>query len=161
MTVTVRVATEADLAAVAEVGRRTWPATYEPFTGPDYVTRGLAQWWSDDAIRRGLADDRTLVAEDESGAVVGMAGFAPTEDILILWKLYIVPEAQGSGAGTALLRKVIADATGQYRALRLEYLDGNNRAAAFYGRNGFTYLMRETDPAGGPDSVWMELPLPT
>jgi GNAT superfamily N-acetyltransferase len=155
VTITVRVAAEADLAAIAHVGHRTWHATYEPFAGKDYVARGLARWWSGQALRRGL--DHTLVAEDASGTVVGMASFAPDDDVLIVWKLYVLPEAQGSGAGTALLRKVIADATDRFRAVRLEYVDGNDHAATFYARHGFTYLKRESDPDGGPDSVWMEL----
>ena len=154
MTVTVRPATEADLPAIADVGRRTWPATYEPFTGPDYVARGLARWWSEEALRRGLP--RTLVAEDEAGQVIAMASYAPDGDALILWKLYVVPEAQGTGAGTALLHRVIADAAERYTAVRLEYLDGNDHAARFYERNGFTFLKREPGPDGGPDSMWME-----
>jgi GNAT superfamily N-acetyltransferase len=162
MTVTVRKATDADLAAIADVGRRTWPATYEPFTGPDYVARGLARWWSEDALRRGL--ERTVVAADASGAVIGMASFAADGDVLILWKLYVLPEAQGTGAGTALLHRVITDASGHYAAVRLEYLDGNDHAAGFYERNGFTFLKGESDPDGGPDAMWMERPdgpLPT
>jgi GNAT superfamily N-acetyltransferase len=154
MTVSIRKATEADVEAITDIGRRTWPATYEPFAGPDYVARGLARWWSDDAIRRGL--DNTLVAEDASGTVIGMASFAPSGDILILWKLYVLPEAQGIGAGTALLHRVITDASERYTAVRLEYIDGNDRAARFYERNGFTFLKRESDPVGGLDSIWME-----
>ncbi|HEX5404424.1 MAG TPA: GNAT family N-acetyltransferase [Pseudonocardiaceae bacterium] len=156
MTITVRMATDDDVAAIIDVGHRTWPATYEPFTGPEYVADGLARWWSAEAIRRGIT--RTVVAEDPTGAIVGMASYAPNDDILILWKLYVVPEAQGTGAGSALIRKVITDASGRYRAVHLEYLDGNNHAAEFYARNGFTYLKRETDPDGGPDSIWLARP---
>jgi ribosomal protein S18 acetylase RimI-like enzyme len=154
--VTVRVATSADADAVAAVGRRTWPPTYEPLAGPEYVADGLARYWSAEAVHRGLADNRTLVAQTDDGTVVGMAGFAPQDDVLVLWKLYVLPEAQGTGAGTALLRRVIADATSRYRAVRLEYVAGNDRAAAFYARHGFTFLRREPDADGGPDVVWLE-----
>ena len=156
MPITVRVATDSDADAVAAVGRLTWPPTYEPLAGTSYVEEGLARWWSDKAVRRGLAGGRTLVAETESGGVVGMAGFAPDSDVLILWKLYVLPEAQGTGAGSALLNRVIADAAGRYRAVRLEYVAGNERAAAFYARHGFVFLGREADSSGGPDVVWME-----
>ncbi|HEX5116844.1 MAG TPA: GNAT family N-acetyltransferase [Pseudonocardiaceae bacterium] len=159
MPITVRMATEADLAAIADIGRRTWHATYEPFAGPEYVARGLAHWWSDEALRRGLP--RALIAEDASATAVGMASCAPDGDVLIVWKLYVLPESQGTGAGTALLRRVIADAGGHYAAVRLEYLDGNDTAARFYERNGFTFLRRESSPDRDPDSVWLERPLPT
>ena len=38
--VLVRRATEADLEAVLYVGHRTWPTTYEPIAGADYVAMG-------------------------------------------------------------------------------------------------------------------------
>ncbi len=156
MSVTVRVTTAADADAVAAVGHQTWPPTCEPLAGAEYVEHGLARWWSDEAVRRGLADDRTLVAVAESGAVAGIAGFAPDGDVLIRWKLYVLPRAQGTGAGTALLERVIAEATGRYRAVRLEYVAGNDRAAAFCARNGFAFLRREPDADGGPDVVWLQ-----
>jgi ribosomal protein S18 acetylase RimI-like enzyme len=156
MAVTVRPATDEDVPAITAIGHRTWQATYEPFAGADYVAKGLARWWSQDVIRAALGG--TLVAENGAGSVIGMASCSPSDDALIIWKLYVLPEAQGSGAGSALLRRVITDAGHRYRSVRLEYLDGNDRAAGFYARNGFRYLKRESDPDGGPDSVWLERP---
>ena len=49
--VLVRRATDADLEAVQNVGHRTWPTTYEPIAGADFVAMGLAKWWSVEAIR--------------------------------------------------------------------------------------------------------------
>ncbi|WP_328614045.1 GNAT family N-acetyltransferase [Amycolatopsis sp. NBC_00355] len=150
----IRAAVEGDLPAIAEVGHRTWPPTYEPLAGKEYVADGLARWWSGDLLRQAL--ERTLVAEDTSGEIIGMTSFGPVEDVLIVWKLYVVPEAQGSGAGTALLRKVIDTAKGHHRAVRLAHIEGNDRAAKFYAHHGFTHLKREPDTNGGPDSVWLE-----
>lgn len=40
MSSVVRTADESDLNAVLAVGHRTWPATYPPITGEDYVATG-------------------------------------------------------------------------------------------------------------------------
>jgi len=152
--VRIRAAVEDDLIAIAEVGHRTWPPTYEPLAGKEYVANGLARWWSADLLRQAL--ERTLVAENAAGEIVGMTSFGPVDDVLIVWKLYVVPEAQRSGAGTALLRKVIDTAQERHLAVRLAHIAGNGRAAKFYARHGFTYLKLESDADGGPDSVWLE-----
>ncbi|GAB3165635.1 hypothetical protein GCM10027258_88730 [Amycolatopsis stemonae] len=152
----IRRAVEADVTAIAAVGHRTWPPTYEPLAGKDYVANGLARWWSGDLLRQAVA--RTFVAEDAAGEIVGMTSFGPVDDVLVVWKLYVVPEAQGTGAGSALLRKVLGDAAGRHRAVRLAHIAGNERAAKFYAHHGFTYLRRESDADGGPDSVWLERP---
>jgi hypothetical protein len=46
--VEVRPALAADVAAIREIGRQTWPATYS-FAGDDYVAHGLARRWSREA----------------------------------------------------------------------------------------------------------------
>jgi len=41
--------------------------------------------------------------------------------------------------------------------VRLEYVDGNERAAGFYSAKGFAELRREPgERPGWPESVWME-----
>lgn len=70
MTAQVRAAAADDIAAIREVGRTTWPATYS-FAGDDYVATGLATWWSDTALQRSIEETTVLVAVD-SGQVVGV-----------------------------------------------------------------------------------------
>jgi GNAT superfamily N-acetyltransferase len=145
--------------AVVSVGTLSWPATYAPLAGKEYVERGLAKWWSREGTLRSIEAGNITVAELD-GAIVGMAGVGPGTEARILWKLYVLPTAQGHGVGTALLNDVLdrARADGE-QAVRLEYLDGNHRAAGFYQSQGFQPLGRQSDPDGGPDSMWMELRL--
>ena len=89
-----------------------------------------------------------------------MTGVGPGDNCLIVWKLYVVPEMQGAGVGSALLSQVVEAArNADERTIRLEYVEGNTRAAAFYAAKGFTETDRQVDPNGGPASVWMELAL--
>ncbi|KQW52972.1 hypothetical protein ASC77_01305 [Nocardioides sp. Root1257] len=153
MTLEVRGATRDDVPAIRAVGELTWPSTYS-FAGPDFVAHGLATWWSDEAVLRSLTTTSTLVAVLD-GQVVGVGNIDLHRDPPTIWKLYVVPAAQGTGAGSALLRALVGLADGA--TVTLEYVDGNDRAAAFYARQGFVEVRREAPQVdGGPATVWME-----
>ncbi|WP_377322969.1 GNAT family N-acetyltransferase [Pimelobacter simplex] len=156
--VTVRRAGAADVAAVREVGLRTWPATYTALAGADYVRTGLEQWWSVARTEQAIGAGRVLVAERD-GEVVGMAAYTTDGDVLDLWRLYVVPEAHRTGAGRALMDAVLAGPARDLRVVRLAHMDGNTVARAFYERMGFVETHRSADEIGGPDNVWMERPV--
>jgi len=87
--------------------------------------------------------------------VVATGNIDLRHDVPIVWKLYVVPPAQGTGVGSALIRELLAVADG--RPVRLEYIDGNDKAAAFYARHGFVEVRREpNDEPGWPAQVWVE-----
>ena len=156
--VLVRRAVEDDLDAILSVGHRTWPPTYEPIAGADYVAMGLAKWWTEDATIPAIRAGRVTVAELD-GEVVGLASVGPHQSHLVLWKLYVLPEHQGRGIGSALFDSVVARARGHYSQIRATYLEGNKSAQTFYRRKGFVEVDRESGCEGIPDSVWMELVL--
>jgi GNAT superfamily N-acetyltransferase len=151
----IRTAGRPDIDAIKDIGERTWPATYG-FAGHGYVRNGLDTWWSAEAIERSLRDTTVLVADTGDG-LLGVGNIDLRLEVPVIWKLYVVPEAQGTGAGTALIAALLERAPG--RAVRLEYVDGNDRAAQFYRRRGFAELRREpAERPGWPETVWMEHP---
>ena len=158
MAIIIRVADGNDLAAVLSVGRRTWPVTYEPIAGADYVAMGLAKWWTEDATIPAIRAGRVTVAEVD-GSVVGIAVVGPHENHLVLWKLYVLPAYQGKAIGSALMESVVAAAMGEHDQIRLSYLNGNTMAEAFYRGKGFVEISRESGGDGIPESVWMQLEL--
>ena len=156
--VMVRRATEADVDAVISVGHRTWPPTYGPIAGDDYVAMGLAKWWSAEATLSAIRAGRMTVAEvDEE--VVGVASAGPHESRLVLWKLYVLPERQGQGIGARLLEAVVEGARGVYPEIRLAYIDGNTQARDFYSHKGFVEVEREPGSGGLPETIWMARPV--
>jgi GNAT superfamily N-acetyltransferase len=158
MILTIRAADGNDLLSVLAVGRRTWPVTYGPITGPDYVAMGLAKWWTEDATIPAIRAGRVTVAELD-GTVVAMASVGPHEDYLVLWKLYVLPEHQGKGIGSALVESVVASAEGIHPEIRISYLTGNTLAEGFYRAKGFVEISREPGCDGVPESIWMQLKL--
>jgi GNAT superfamily N-acetyltransferase len=158
MSSSVRAATRQDVEAIRAIGLAAWPTTYE-FAGDDYVAHGIETWWSEDAVRRGLDTTVTLVAEPE-GRVVGMGNVDLRPAVPVIWKLYVLPGHQGAGIGGELLRALVAEVPAERGAVAIEYVDGNDRAAAVYARLGFREVRREpSDHEGWPDQVWAELPL--
>lgn len=156
--VLVRRPTEADVDAVMSVGHRTWPPTYGPIAGDDYVAMGLAKWWSAEATLTAIRAGRMTVAEVDD-VVVGVASAGPHEGRLVLWKLYVLPEHQGQGVGARLLEAVVEGARGVYPELRLAYIDGNTTARDFYSHKGFVEVEREPGSGGLPDNIWMARPV--
>ena len=159
MTVQVRRAVAADAQAVRDVGLRTWPATYAQIAGSEYVAQGLTRWWTDEAVGASIRRGGAFVAELD-GAVIGMAAAGERDGSPYLWKLYIVPERQGVGAGSALLAAVVDSLPADSTRLGLDYVEGNEQAAAFYRGKGFREIGRQPSPLGiGPDEILMELRL--
>ncbi|MFC3740588.1 GNAT family N-acetyltransferase [Paractinoplanes deccanensis] len=153
MSVKIRRANQGDIEAIISVGRQTWPRTYE-FAGAEYVSKGLATWWSAEAIQRTLETTTVLVADGEK-AIVGTGNIDLRPEVPVIWKLYVVPEMQGAGIGSALIDELVDVAAG--RPVRLEYTDGNAHAAGFYAAHGFVEVRREAnDQPGWPDAVWLE-----
>jgi GNAT superfamily N-acetyltransferase len=151
----VRLAVGDDHAGVLSVGHRTWLATYEPITGPEYVAMGLAKWWTSDVVTDSIRKGRTLVAVD-GGEVVGVATFGSQRGDFVLWKLYVLPGHHGQGIGTRLLEAVVERARdGGYPRVVLSHIEGNKAAARFYGKHGFVETHRESGGSGFPVSVWM------
>jgi ribosomal protein S18 acetylase RimI-like enzyme len=151
----IRPAVPDDLEAIQRIGHLTWPATYA-FAGDEYVAHGLATWWSREALLRSMSDTTVLVAID-GGELVGVGNIDLRSAIPVVWKLYVVPDVQRSGLGSALLTALIAEIPAGTEAVQLEYLDGNDRAARFYAAQGFRELRREPDEQPGwPDAVWVE-----
>lgn len=154
----IRKAEPADAEAVREVGLKTWPVAYDGLASPEFIVDGLAQWWSPEAVDRGIRTGITLIALEE-GQVVGMVGLGREGDFWVMWKLYVLPEYQGCGVGKALLDAAIAALPEGTEQLLLDVLVGNEPAIGFYRKQGFGRAERTPDRDLGEDLMWMSLDL--
>jgi GNAT superfamily N-acetyltransferase len=106
----IRPARSADADAVADVQARTWQAAYLGML-PHEVLIGFgrsqgAPFWQR-VLTRVSGGDAVLVAEFD-GAVVGFVSSGPIRERIPgysgeFYALYVLPEAQGCGIGTALI----------------------------------------------------------
>jgi hypothetical protein len=75
-----------DVEAVREIGVKTWPVAYGGLASKEFIVDGLAQWWSPEAVERGIRNGITLVAAEED-RLVGMVGLGREGDFWVMWKL--------------------------------------------------------------------------
>jgi len=126
----VRAATAGDLPALAEVhleARAAAGAAFPPSVhSPDEVRRWVAGW--------DLTSYDVRVAS-LGGRAVGYSRATPTW----LDDLYVLPDVQGCGVGSALLAQVMAD---HPDGVGLWVFDSNRPARDFYARHGFVALER-------------------
>jgi ribosomal protein S18 acetylase RimI-like enzyme len=147
-----------DVDAVREVGLKTWPVAYKGLASEEFVTDGLAQWWSRDVVERGIRNGITLVAADGDD-LVGMVGLGREGAFWVMWKLYVLPEHQGKGIGKALLEAAIAALPDGTTQLLLDVLVANEPAIGFYRSQGFAEATKTPDRDLGDELMWMVIDL--
>lgn len=107
----------------------------------EYVER---VWGWDGADQRELHELR-FASQDVriiqyKGIDVGYFSTSSTADSVRVYQIFILPEYQQKGLGTACMRVIVADAKEQERSVRLQVLKINTRAIAFYERLGFNIV---------------------
>lgn len=144
--VLIRLATQEDARAIAEVNIRSWQEAYRTLLSAEFLA-GLEQnrerrtVYFEQAIATGEPGIR--VAE-QGGRVVGFCCFGASRDQNVatgtgeLMAIYLLQEAWGQGIGSRLWNTARQglEAAG-YRAASAWVLDGNVRAIRFYERAGF------------------------
>lgn len=154
MTFKVRPALPTDVHGVRFVGLVTWPATYGPLNGAEYVVKGLDEYWNAPVTLAAIESGAIDVAESSDGKIIGMTHVeefnAPD---LVMWKLYVLPNRQHMGVGRALVDAAKERARGHGGDLITEFDATNEVVRGFYQREGFV-----STPAPWPETnaVWMK-----
>lgn len=148
-----RTGTLIDIPAIQTIAQATWPVAYYPhILGKEQLAYMLDLLYSAEALRTAFLekDQRFLMLEGPE-APVGFASYTPNyrqAGVAHLNKLYVLPSTQGTGAGKALLDRVIAEA----RILGTRSLELNvnkhNPAVAFYRHQGFRIKQDEVIDIG-------------
>jgi len=147
MTPTIRRATTADAAALAELAARTFRDTFGADNAPEDLALHLATAYGIEQQTREIDDPtmHTLVAE-HAGTLVAFAqlrtghapacvsGPAPIE----IWRFYLSTEWHGRGLAQSLMAEVFDTARrAEAATLWLGVWERNPRAIAFYRRAGY------------------------
>ncbi len=98
-------------------------------------------WGWDDNYQREL-HNRRFAAQDVCiiqfrGTDVGFLSTSSTPDTLKVNQLFILPEYQGKGIGSACMMRIVDDARLEEKSVALQVLKVNTRGTAFYQRLGF------------------------
>jgi len=145
--VTIRTATAADAAVLADLARRTFYDTFASTNDPNDMALHLQSAYGVDQQTRELSDrDITTLIVEDGGAAIAYAqvrgdhlpecvtGPEPVE----LWRFYVDSSWHGRGVAQSLMERVksVARERGA-KTLWLGVWERNDRARAFYSKCGF------------------------
>lgn len=118
----------------------------------------VEQVWGWDEQQQRQLHDRRFASQDFrviqlSEIDVGIVAMVQEPDCVKLNQLLILPEHQGRGIGSAIMKRIIEDATAFELPVRLQVLKVNSRAIAFFQRLSFqnvgdsdTHVQMEKSP---------------
>lgn len=134
-------ATEADLAAVAELAGVIWRKHYPGIIAPGQIEYMLAHGYSHEALLRFVTESGAgLLLAYDGKRLIGFAAYYRSDeaDELKLDKLYVHQDCHGRGVGSRLIARVEESARKQGRGtLMLQVNKNNAKAIRAYERNGF------------------------
>jgi ribosomal protein S18 acetylase RimI-like enzyme len=148
---TIRRANETDAAALALVGAATFLDTYaDRINGPDIVAHAAGRH-SEVFYAKSLADPDICVwvAQTASQAIIGylllgpatLPADAPYAGDLEIVRIYVLSRFHTNGIGYRLMQHAMLEAQArQARQLVLGVYKGNEKALAFYARQGFSQI---------------------
>lgn len=145
-----------DLEAVSVLLKDTWHATYDPIYGVERVAEITKRWHNVETLKGNLNNgDGVFLVAERDGLMLGTA-FARRDSeqaVIRCDRIYVHPDAQGSGVGYGLLGELIVRA-GPAERICLEVDPSNSRAIAFYERAGFKDTGQlGTDCGGTGDNI--------
>ena len=105
---TVQTATEADIPLIRELAWKIFPATYRTIITEEQIAYMMEWMYSEDSLRRQLADGHTFLLGFSDGQPIGYASVERQgPDLFHLQKLYVLPGRQGSGGGRFLFESAV------------------------------------------------------
>ncbi|THE11646.1 GNAT family N-acetyltransferase [Bacillus timonensis] len=138
-----------DTKQVQDVAKTTWHATYEGIIPLEVQNNFLKSAYNDERMKQRIERSFLFVAEVD-GSVVGFANFSPVrEDGKVeLGSIYLYPEYQGKGIGSALLQQGIKDLDG-VKEIYINVEKDNKIGKTFYEAKGFEMVKEFDDEFDG------------
>ena len=131
-----------DRAFIRSVSERTWPSTYGHIISQEQIDFMLDWMYSDAALEKQMntgCEFYIASKKNDHGDIdaIGFCSVSPEEGAHKLNKLYVLPAAQGTGAGKALLKKAIDVAKAAGSTSLFLQVNKQNTAYTFYLKKGF------------------------
>lgn len=156
----VREAGPDDVMAICRFGEMHIRSHYAPLIGAAAAAEQVSSWWNETHVGAAVADGLVVVAEAQ-GHLVGIGQRGRRGADHVVYKLYVHPQQRGRGLGPRLLDALTTQLPTDADRLYIEHFVANERAGAFYEREGFTVERIEPGPVGHPalGVVWRVRPL--
>jgi GNAT superfamily N-acetyltransferase len=155
-----RDAEQRDVGAICAFGTAHVRPRYAPLIGDRAADAQVARWWNEEQIGAAVSGGLVVVAQS-GNRVVGVAQRGRAGVDHVIYKLYVDPRHRSHGLGPRLIEALVQQLPPDATRLCVEHFASNERAAAFYEREGFA--VERVDPSAGDpalDVVWRARALP-
>lgn len=145
----VRDAERDDVSAICRFGEVHIRSHYAPPIGAEAADAQVRRWWNETHVATAVAQRLVVVAEADGELLgVGQRGRHGVDHVV--YKLYVHPDHRGGGLGPRLLDALIRQLPADAERLYIEHFAANERAGAFYEREGYTVERIEPSPTDDP-----------
>jgi GNAT superfamily N-acetyltransferase len=153
----VRDAGHNDVVAICRFGEAHIRPHYMPLIGAEAADAQVRNWWNRACIGAAVGNGLVVIAEHD-GVVVGVGQRGRRGHDHVVYKLYLHPAHRGRGLGPRLIDALTGHLPADADRLHIEHFAANQRAGAFYEREGFAVQRIEPSPTGDPalGIVWRE-----
>jgi ribosomal protein S18 acetylase RimI-like enzyme len=135
-------------ALIRSISERTWPSTYGHIISQEQIDFMLDWMYSDDSLANQMNTVckfyiASIKNENSNWDEIGFCSVSPDDEKVEgpkshkLNKLYVLPAAQGTGAGKALLHQAIEVAKAAGSSSIFLQVNKHNNAYTFYLKHGF------------------------
>lgn len=141
-----------ELALVREIAALVWPVTFQEILSSDQIAYMMDMMYAPEVMEREYAEGIQFQAVFDSEKPIGYLTWGrcdSTPDCAKLHKCYLLPDYQGRGIGSLMLKKAKSDAKkAGFARLRLNVNRNNTKAIKAYIRNGFQTVETVDNPIG-------------
>jgi ribosomal protein S18 acetylase RimI-like enzyme len=150
---TISHATENDVDAIKKVLSATWIDTYASHLSPSTIEQVTTEWHAPELLHSQIAKDTGYFAVAWlEGEIVGLITVMEKSALeLYLLRLYVLPQHQRQGIGTALLSSALAHYPAA-QTVRLEVATQNTKGVAYWRGQHFVEVSFSTEQIGA-DSI--------
>ena len=139
--ITISKATATDFNTIRAIAYKTWPPTYGKILTKEQLDYMLGMFYSDEMLGKNLNEKaHHFILATENKNCLGFASYEHNFDNknkTHLHKLYVLPEAQGKGAGDLLIQAVENNAKNNHSAAISLFVNKFDTAITFYQKKGF------------------------
>jgi len=146
--VKIRHATLADVAAIHLLAEKIWWPTYQDILEKEQIGFMLNLFYAEEKLRKQISSgEQSFLLLSENELPVAFAAFAAdqeNEEVMVLEKIYCLPEAHGKGYGRELIEFVATQARLAGKSVLQLYVHRENKARSFYEKMDFK-VIKEVD----------------
>lgn len=137
MTIDLRAATPADIAAIGTLAHHIWNLHYPGIISQAQIDYMLALMYGPEALTRQFEEGHRFLLAEQRKTLLGFLSTEAKPDHYFIHKFYVAPQRHGQGIGGALLAHFL-EQTPQASLLKLHVNRNNHKAVRFYRKHRFT-----------------------